>query len=209
MKKETLNIIKEVAVLMLTGVIGTIGTLTIAAQVVDIFFDDDEPALEVVCEDTEVAPTPQIIKEIVREVPVEVIKEVPVEVEVIKHEPNCYDLIEISPEEYDLMAQIVALECKTQPDVGQRAVVEVILNRVLDNWGSSVWDVLTQKGQFSTLKYLDNPYATPEDKEYNNIDYVLEHGRTVLPEHYVYFATYKANGTDFIQIQEHYFGKEK
>jgi hypothetical protein len=50
-------------------------------------------------------------------------------------------------------------------------------------------------------------YAYPDESEDAIIDYVLTHGRTVLPEDYVYFATYKANGRDFIQIGNHYFSR--
>lgn len=174
--------------------------------------------LRIIC----IIASPEDSTEVVKEVPVEVIREVPTEiikeVEVVKEVPievvryirdESYDLIEISPEEYDLLARILALEAKNQPDIGQRAVVEVVLNRVLNGWGESVWNVLMAAGQFSTIMYLDCPYAVPEEREYANIDYVLEHGRTVLPEDYVYFATYKANGKNFIQIQDHYFGEEE
>ena len=55
--------------------------------------------------------------------------------------------------------------------------------------------------------------ANQEKSKYNfpispqTLDFVLSIGRTVLPEDYVFFATYKANGKDFIQIQNHYFGR--
>lgn len=136
------------------------------------------------------------------------IDDLPVETETIVTE-NPYSEIKMSPDEYKLLASIVALEAKNQPDIGQRAVIEVIFNRVVDEkrWDNTVNDVLMAKGQFSSVKYLKNPYAVPEEKEYENIKYVLEHGRTILPEGYVYFATYAANGTDSIYIQDHCFNK--
>ena len=121
---------------------------------------------------------------------------------------NDYGEIILTTDERELLEWVVALESKNQPDVGQRAVIETIFNRkLLNEWQNTVWDVLTAKGQFDGLNYLDKPYAKPTEKERANIDYVLEHGRTVLPPDYVYFATYKANGKDFIQIQDHYFSR--
>ena len=125
----------------------------------------------------------------------------------LKVEENNYAVINLSDSERDLLAKILALEAGDQPDCGQRAVVEVVFNRVLTGWASTVEGVLLQKGQFSTVKYLDHPYQTPDEKEYANIDYVLSHGSTILPTDYVFFATYKANGKDLIHIEDHYFGR--
>ena len=122
---------------------------------------------------------------------------------------NNYAVINMTESERDLLAKILALEACNEPDVGQRAVVEVVFNRVLTGWASTVEGVLRQKGQFATVKYLSKPYATPGEREYANIDWVLERGSTILPPDYVYFATYKANGTDFIQIEGHYFARSK
>ena len=120
---------------------------------------------------------------------------------------NNYAIINLTDDERQLLAEILALEAYDQPDCGQRAVVEVVFNRVLTGWASSVREVIYQKGQFATVKYLNNPYNKPRDKEYENIDWVLAHGSTILPPDYVYFATYKANGKDFIQIEDHYFAR--
>ena len=120
---------------------------------------------------------------------------------------NNYAVINLSDSERDLLAKILALEAGDQPDVGQRAVVEVVFNRVLTGWASTVEGVIYDKGQFATVKYLNHPYQTPDEKEYANIDWVLEHGSTILPPDYVFFATYKANGKDFIHIEDHYFGR--
>ena len=129
------------------------------------------------------------------------------ELDSIPIETNNYAVIDMTEDERDLLAKILALEAYDQPDCGQRAVVEVVFNRVLTGWASSVREVIYQKGQFATVKYLDRPYNTPRDKEYKNIDWVLVHGSTILPPDYVYFATYKANGKDFIQIEDHYFAR--
>ena len=124
-------------------------------------------------------------------------------------ETNNYAVIDMTEDERDLLAKILALEAYDQPDCGQRAVVEVVFNRVLSaGWPNTVKSVIYDKGQFATVKYLNNPYNKPRDKEYNNIDWVLTHGSTILPSDYVFFATYKANGKDFIHIQGHYFGRK-
>lgn len=131
-----------------------------------------------------------------------------VEVEVPVYVESEYHDIVMSADERELLARILALEAGDQPDVGERAVVEEIFNRVQSkDWPDSVTKVIYQKGQFEAVKYLDHPYMVPGEREYDNIDFVLRRGRTVLPEDYVYFATYKANGRDFIQIAGHYFGR--
>ena len=109
-------------------------------------------------------------------------------------------------EERDLVARILALEAQGEPYLGERAVVEVILNRVASSeWPDTIRGVLSQKGQFATWRYLSRPYNVPEAEEYRAIEDTLLAGPSVLPENYVYFATTKANGRGFIRIQNHYF----
>lgn len=123
---------------------------------------------------------------------------------------NEYSAIKMSSQERELLEWMLALEAKSQPDVGQRAVIEVAFNRVLSpEWQDTVHDVIMAKGQFDSMNYMDEPYATPSQKERDNIDYVLEHGRTVLPADYVFFARDKVNGKDFIKIADHYFSRAK
>ncbi len=122
-----------------------------------------------------------------------------------------YSNITLSEYEWELFPLIVALEAGDQSNEGQRAVIEVACNRVNQSgWGgNTIKDILLAKGQFETVKWLDNPYNLPGEKEINNIKYVLENGRTVLPSSdYVYFASYSgANGYDEIKIGDHYFAK--
>ena len=133
------------------------------------------------------------------------------EVETLREQigENPYKDIKMTKDERDLFEKILALEAKGEPVVGQRAVVEVVFNRLLRrDWkGETVKDILLAPGQFDAVNHLTLPYAEPDQKEADAIDYVLTHGRTVLPEDYVYFATYKANGRDFIQIAGHYFAR--
>ena len=126
-------------------------------------------------------------------------------------ETNNYSDITMTSEEEDLLARILALEAGDQSDDGQKAVVEVVCNRIHKGvWGGkTIKAILLAKGQFSTVKNLDKPWNTPTEKEYKNIHYVLEHGLTVLPsEDFVYFASYSgANGYDEIKLGDHYFAK--
>ena len=135
----------------------------------------------------------------------------------MEKEPNPYANIKMTEEEKVLLAWVLALEAKEEPEVGQHAVVEEIFNRVLmDEWkGDTVEEILKAPGQFDGYKILQEYregkrtklYAYPDGKETASIDFVLKNGRTALPEDYVYFATYKANGRDFIQIGGHYFSR--
>lgn len=135
----------------------------------------------------------------------------------MEKEPNPYTTIKMTEEEKDQLAWVLALEAKEEPEVGQHAVVEEIFNRVLmDEWkGDTVEEILKAPGQFDGYKILQEYregkrtklYAYPDEKETASIDFVLKNGRTVLPEDYVYFATYRANGRNFIQIGNHYFSR--
>ena len=119
-----------------------------------------------------------------------------------------YSSIAISDSEMEELKRIVAAEAQTQSMEGREAVVEVIFNRVLDpRFPDTVHGVLSQKGQFATWKMQYNSWVVP-DAAVAPIEWVLEHGRTVLPDtSYVYFDTRGVNGRKHIKIGEHYFGR--
>jgi len=130
---------------------------------------------------------------------------------------EAYKFIKLDNDTRDLTAWVIALEATDQPLVGKRAVFEIICNRVEEEeWGKDIKAVLTSQGQFKAYEELmkyrrgerGSLWSKPTQEDYDVIDYVLEHGRTILPKGYVFFATYKANGTDFIQIQKHYFSRK-
>lgn len=109
-------------------------------------------------------------------------------------------------EERELVAVVLAMEAQGEPYEGERAVVEVILNRVASpEWPDTIYGVLSQKGQFAVWKYRNKPYNTPTLAEYQLIEDTVQAGPEILPEGYVYFATRKVNGKGFIKIQGHYF----
>lgn len=130
---------------------------------------------------------------------------------------NAYKDIKLTDSERDLLKWVLALECKGEPEAGRKACLEEIFNRVLRrDWkGETVEAILTAPGQFDGYAVYEDyihgkrstVWAYPDESEDEIIDYVLTHGRTILPEDYVYFATYKANGRDFIQIGNHYFAR--
>ena len=120
---------------------------------------------------------------------------------------NEYSNISISDSEMEELKRIVAAEAQTQSLEGREAVVEVIFNRVLSpEWPNTVHEVLSQKGQFATWRLRNQPWVVP-DAAVAAIEYVLEHGRTVLPEGYVYFDTKGTNGKNHIKLGGHYFGR--
>lgn len=120
---------------------------------------------------------------------------------------NEYSGIQISDSEMEELKRIVAAEAQTQSLEGREAVVEVIFNRVLsDEWPNTVHGVLSQKGQFATWRMRNQSWVVP-DAAVAAIEYVLENGRTVLPEGYVYFDTKGTNGRNHIKLGGHYFGR--
>ena len=136
----------------------------------------------------------------------------PVESEVeIPEKPAVYKDIQVSEEELKLLRSILALEADydTEGHDGQKAVVEVIFNRVLsDKWPDTVEDVIYQRGQFATVKYLRKPYNLPGEHEDDAISAVLRETETVLPDtRYVFFDTRGVNGRGHVRINHHVFGR--
>ena len=124
--------------------------------------------------------------------------------------PAVYRDINLSESDYDLLRRIVALESKGEIFSGQKAVVEVIFNRILSKkWPDDLESVIYQKRQFATVKYLKKPYAVPGEAEDDAISEVLRETATELPDtDYTYFSTHKVNGRAFVKIGNHYFSKD-
>lgn len=127
--------------------------------------------------------------------------EVPVEV---PKDNAFYKHINLTDSDKHLLACILQLEAGNQSITGQRAVVEVIFNRMLDDrFPDTLTDVIYAKNQFSTVKALHK--AAPTDTQYAVIEMVLQESVPVLPENIVYFATTPANGTFYERIGGHCF----
>ena len=114
--------------------------------------------------------------------------------------------------EKELIYKITFAEAGNQEEDGQRAVIEVILNRVLsDDFPNTVEGVLSQKHQFTTWGRRNKVRQVDQER----IVYILELvaiEEPVLPSlEYLFFARGKQTkyATDFIKIQDHWFGATK
>lgn len=124
------------------------------------------------------------------------------------HGKGKYSGIKVSSADRKLLAQLVKREAGGESFKGQKAVVEVVLNRVLDSrFPNTIRGVVFQKGQFSTAAKLSK--TTPTQTNYDAVDHVLEHGATVLHGNYVYFSAGKCHGSGRIKIGNQWFGKGK
>lgn len=132
---------------------------------------------------------------------------------VVKIAPNPYQMIidNLTPEDEAVLKKIVWAEANNQSITGQRAVYEVIFNRMLSNndWGQGggVIGVLSKKGQFATWKSRNKVKSNAEQDEALRLVYSEP---PVLPStKYVFFDRRGRNGRDKIKIEDHYFGAEK
>ena len=121
---------------------------------------------------------------------------------------NQYTVIinSLSQEEKDLIWRITYLEAGNQCIEGQRAVIEVILNRMIGiRWPNTVESVLSAPGQFSTWKHR-NKVSTEQINQMNNALYLVANSKnTILPNSsYVYFNCSK-NRKNGIKIQSQWF----
>ena len=193
------------------------------------------------------AKNPIIIeKEVVIEVPVEIIKEVivtptptptptPAPAEIAKErkltfqeqmmiplieeqlakraKKNIYTDIIDSFDEYevDLICRIAVRECIDQPIDGQRAVIEVILNRMISPaWPNTLEGVLSQKTQFETwpIRHLAKQKDIDAMKE--TLELVRTEKDLILPHtDYVYFSTKRQSyAKNYVKIEGHNFGTD-
>lgn len=118
-----------------------------------------------------------------------------------------YAGITLTEYEGDLLERILWAEANNQSFEGQKAVIEVIFNRLRsEEWPDTIEGVLSQKGQFATWKNRNK--VTPTEVQSDVISDVLRETETVLPDTtYVYFDTKGRNGKAHIRIGGHVFGK--
>ena len=118
------------------------------------------------------------------------------------------DIIDnLSAEEKDLIYRITYLEAGDHTMDGQRAVIEVILNRVIsEKYPNTVTGVLSQKGQFTTWKMRNGKRANYNQQQIQALELVKQEP-PLLNFNYLYF-----NGTKFkwaknyVRISKHWFG---
>lgn len=98
--------------------------------------------------------------------------------------------ITLTEEEIDLLARIVWLEAGGEPELGQQAVVEVILNRMAsDIYPDTLYDVLSQKHPVQFCSWKNREIAKPTEKEYRSIEEVLSGNTNILRNDTLYFST--------------------
>lgn len=116
---------------------------------------------------------------------------------------NRWDIV-LNHDELVLLAKIVWRESRGECDKGQQAVVETIFNRMHnDYFKGSLYDVLSAKNQFSSWNFRDS--ARPTQKEFKNIQKVLDGKTKILNKNTVYFSTSPRNNKIAAHIGGHYF----
>ncbi len=120
------------------------------------------------------------------------------------HEPEYrYGDLTLTEQEIRLLAKMVFVEAQGEPDDGQQAVAEVVLNRlVADNFPNTIRDVIYSAGQFKSVPFLEE--AEPTQTQYEAIERAL-HGPYVLPMDVVFFARHAVNDNIWGRIGDHIF----
>ena len=118
-----------------------------------------------------------------------------------------YADVSVSEYEGDLLERILWAEANDQSFDGQKAVVEVIFNRLRSSeWPNTIEGVLSHKGQFATWKSRNK--VRPTEVQSDVISEVLRETETVIPADYVYFSTKKHGWMhDCFKIEDHWFGR--
>lgn len=120
---------------------------------------------------------------------------------------NQYAIIVNSMTNYEkeLICKVAFLEAGNQEIEGQRAVIEVILNRIINpNYPNKVEEVLSEPRQFSTWKNISKVSKDQMEQMNNILNLVITSNDTILPNNnYLYFNN-KENKNS-IKIQDHWF----
>ena len=111
----------------------------------------------------------------------------------------------LSADEKYLLYQIAYAEAGNQSMNGQRAVIEVILNRVLsDRYPDTVYGVLSQSGQFATWRVRNIVKHNEQQEE--ALKLVCEEV-PVLNLNYLIFSLGKTSyGKNYVKIDDQWFG---
>lgn len=119
-----------------------------------------------------------------------------------------YKIIDnLTEEDKILICKITFREAGNQSKEGQRAVMEVILNRTVhEDFPNTIKGVLSQPGQFSTWKSRDKVTTEQLDEMFIILKSVqLE--KPILDNNYLYFNKTKfSNCKQHIKIKDHWFG---
>jgi len=153
---------------------------------------------------TEYVNVPQLVTV---EVPVVVEKQIVIERPIIAQESaERWRGIDITPEEIELLARLAWREARGEKLLGMRLVVEVVLNRVLnEHFPDTIYDVLYQPGQFAPdygVPELDE--ITPTEDQYEAVRLAITETPILEPD-VVFFATTPLYGEIFLHVGGHYF----
>ena len=129
--------------------------------------------------------------------------------ELTKSNPYCITVYNLTDEEKEMIYKITYAESGNQEIEGQRAVIEVILNRLhSEHYPNTVEEVLSQSGQFSTWKKVK--YIEYNEEQVEALKMVCNEDPILDDPNYMYFnGTPFKNTQDNIQIGDHWFGKHK
>lgn len=85
----------------------------------------------------------------------------------------------ISESDKELLAHIARTEAGNQSAECEQAVISSVLNRVnSDKFPNTVYDVLYQQKQFTSVTSVNWAKYPPREQEYEAVEYVLQHGDT-------------------------------
>ena len=114
-----------------------------------------------------------------------------------------YPDLELTQDDIELLARMVWVEAQGEPEEGQQAVAEVVLNRLAaDNFQDTLKGVIYAEGQFHSTAFLED--AEPTQTQYEAVEQALN-GPYVLPKDVVFFATYAVNKNVWGKIGGHTF----
>lgn len=170
-----------------------------------VIFEETEP------EEVWVEPEPE--EEVWYEEPEEVWyeeevwwEEPEVEEEVWWEEPEVEEVWMPSDEVY-LIAMVTAAEAGIEPELGQRLVIDVVLNRVdSPQFPNDIYSVIYQPGQFACVSD-GRIYECPVTDELLNLVYEEMQWRTNWDVHFFRTRQYSIYGEPLFQVEHHYFSK--
>ena len=114
-----------------------------------------------------------------------------------------YPDLELTQDDIELLARMVWVEAQGEPEEGQQAVAEVVLNRLAaDNFQDTLKGGIYAEGQFRSTAFLED--AEPTQTQYEAVEQALN-GPYVLPKDVVFFATYAVNKNVWGKIGGHTF----
>lgn len=131
------------------------------------------------------------------------------DIEFYEEPANIYydDISNLTDYEKDLIYRITFREAGNQCEEGQRAVMEVILNRLQsDVWPDTIEGVLSQPGQFSTWR-LRHKVSQENIEEMEEILELVATEEPVLSNDYVFFNSLtNPKMKNRVKIEGHWFG---